>query len=91
MRTRLPNCRSHQIGALDHHGFRLVVGNSRSDDGRLAEIFIDGRAFGTIMRDSAVLVSLTLQAGIDATVIHAALSRTRPLAAVLDHLGAESS
>jgi ribonucleoside-diphosphate reductase alpha chain len=91
MRTRLPNCRSHQGGAVDHNGFRLVVGISRFDDGRLAEIFIDERAFGTILRDSAMLVSPAMQAGIDATAIRAALSRTRPLAAALDHLGDESS
>jgi ribonucleoside-diphosphate reductase alpha chain len=88
MRQRLPNRRLHQITVVEHGGFKLVVGVGRYSDGRLGELFIDtvkdGTTLGTILRDSAILTSLALQAGIDATTIRTALSPSGPLASVFD-------
>jgi ribonucleoside-diphosphate reductase alpha chain len=92
-RQRLPDRRSHQVLAVDHAGFRLTVGVGRFDDGRLGEIFIDthkgGTAIDTILRDSAILASFALQAGIDAVTIRKALAPRGPIAAVLDKIEGE--
>jgi hypothetical protein len=94
-RQRLPNRRQHDVAEIEHGGFLLTVGVGRYADGRLGEVFIDthkgGTALDTILRDSAILVSLALQAGVDSTSIRAALAPTGPLAAVLDHVGDELS
>jgi hypothetical protein len=94
MRQRLPNRRLHQITVVEHGGFKLIVGVGRYSDGRLGELFIDthkgGTAIDTILRDSAILVSLALQAGIDAGAIRASMAPNGPIAAILDHLGHES-
>jgi len=94
-RTRLPNRRSHQVAVVDHNGFRLVVGIGRFEDGKLGEVFINthkaGTAIDTLLKDSAILLSVALQYGADPASIRSALSPTGPLAAVLDHLGDESS
>jgi hypothetical protein len=91
-RQRLPNRRLHQITVVEHGGFKLVVGVGRYSDGRLGELFVDshkgGTALDTILRDSAILVSFALQAGIDVTTIRAALAPSGPLAAVLDKIEA---
>jgi ribonucleoside-diphosphate reductase alpha chain len=93
-RTRLPNRRSHQVAVVNHNGFKLIVGIGRFDDGRIGELFIDtckgGTALDTILRDSAILTSLALQAGIGVNTIRAAVANNGPVAAVLDHLGDES-
>jgi ribonucleoside-diphosphate reductase alpha chain len=90
-RQRLPNRRSHQITVVEHNGFKLIVGIGRYDDGQLAELFVDthktGTAIDTLLKDSAVLLSLALQHGASTDTVRRALSRTGPLAAVLDHLG----
>jgi ribonucleoside-diphosphate reductase alpha chain len=90
-RTRLPNRRPHQIAVVEHNGFKLIVGIGRFDDGRVGELFIDtckgGTALDTILRDSAILTSLALQAGIAASTIRAAVTNNGPIAAVLDRIG----
>jgi hypothetical protein len=87
-REHLPNRRQHDVAEVEHGGFRLTVGVGRYRDGRLGEVFIDthkaGTPIDTILRDSAILVSLALQAGTDVTNIRAALAPTGPIAAVLD-------
>jgi hypothetical protein len=50
-----------------------------------------GTALSTLIKDSAILLSLALQHGADATTIRAALAPTGPIAAVLDYLGDDSS
>jgi hypothetical protein len=61
----------------------------------LGEVFIDthkgGTAIDTILRDSAILLSFALQAGIDATTIRAGLAPNGPIAAVLDLLLGDQS
>jgi hypothetical protein len=88
MRERLPDRRRHDVAEIEHGGFKLTVGVGRFSDGWLGELFIDthkgGTAIDTILRDAAILVSLALQAGMDATTIRAALAPNGPLAAVLD-------
>ena len=90
MRQRLPNRRLHQITVIEHAGHKLVVGVGRYGDGRLGELFIDthkgGTALDTLLRDSAILTSLPLQAGIDVATIRAGLAPNGPIAAVLDRL-----
>ena len=89
-RTRLPNRRSHQIAVVEHNGFKLIVGIGRFDDGRVGELFIDtckgGTALDTILRDSAILTSLALQAGIGVGTIRAAVANNGPVAAALDRI-----
>ena len=89
-RERLPNRRRHDVTEIEHGGFRLVIGFGRFGDGRLGEVFIDthrdGTALNTILKDSAILLSFALQAGIDATTIRAALSPSGPLAVALDRI-----
>jgi hypothetical protein len=93
LRERLPNRRAHELLEVEHRGFKLIVGVSRYADGRLGELFIDthkgGTAIDTLLKDSAVLLSVALQYGADATAIRAALAPNGPIAAVLDCLGDE--
>jgi hypothetical protein len=93
-RERLPNRRRHQITVIEFNGHKLIVGVGRYVDGRLGEIFIDahkdGTQLGTVLRDSAILVSLALQAGIDAGAIRASMAPNGPVAAVLDRIGTQS-
>jgi len=93
-RQRLPNRRQHDVAEIEHGGFKLTVGVGRYDNGELAELFVDthktGTAIDTLLKDSAVLLSLALQHGASTDTIRHAFSRTGPLAAVLDQLGDES-
>jgi ribonucleoside-diphosphate reductase alpha chain len=93
-RQRLPDRRQHDVAEIEHSGFKLTVGVGRYNNGKLAELFVDthktGTAIDTLLKDSAVLLSLALQHGASTDTIRHALSRTGPLAAVLDHLGDES-
>jgi ribonucleoside-diphosphate reductase alpha chain len=94
-RQRLPDRRRHDVAEIEHGGFKLIVGIGRYGDGKLAELFVDthktGTAIDTLLKDSAVLLSLALQHGASTDTIRHALSRTGPLAAVLDHIGDDSS
>jgi len=78
-RERLPNKRKCETVEFKHagHAFTLSCGYYR--DGRLAEIFINSRHIGSplesIARDSAILASLALQAGIHVETLRHALTR----------------
>ena len=89
-RERLPNRRRHDVTEIEHGGFRLAIGFGRFSDGRLSEAFINthkgGTALDTILKDSVILLSFALQAGIDVTTIRAALSPSGPLAVALDRI-----
>jgi hypothetical protein len=77
-------------------GMKFTASASRYDDGRLGEIFIDnhkaGSAIGTLVRDSAIILSFALQYGADVESIRHALCRDSagralgPLGVALDHL-----
>jgi len=88
-RMRLPNRRRHDVAEIEHGGFWVTVGVGRYADGRVGEVFINtrkgGTAIDTVLKDSAILLSLAPQFGADPADIRRVLSRTGPLAAVLDH------
>ena len=79
-----------RIHEVELNGLRLIVGAGRHADGRLAEVFIDsartGTAMATLLQDSAILLLFALQFGADPADIRRALSRTGPIAAVLDKI-----
>jgi ribonucleoside-diphosphate reductase alpha chain len=93
-RQRLPNRRSHEVVAFEHGGIRYCASIGRFDDGRLAEVFLNGAKCGTDLdtnaKDAAIVASLALQAGISAAVIRHALTSNRdgsasgPLGRVLE-------
>jgi hypothetical protein len=84
---------------VDVGGLRYIATLGFYDDGRLGEIFLNGRKIGTdadtAARDSAVAASIALQCGVDAETLRRALCRdTRgaamgPLGCVLDKLREE--
>jgi hypothetical protein len=77
-RTRLPNLRAHEIRDLNFQGQQFTIGVGRFDDGSLAEIFIDAEKtsqFTTIARDAAVCLSISLQCGVPAAAMRAAVTR----------------
>jgi ribonucleoside-diphosphate reductase alpha chain len=67
LRWRLPNRRGHELLDFEHGGISYTVGIGRSENGRLAEIFLNTRKHGTAIdvnaRDAAVAASLLLQHG----------------------------
>src|SRR5262249_14933162 len=89
-RERLPNRRRHDVIEVEHAGFRLVIGFGRFNDSRLAEVFVSthksGTAIDVLLKDSAILLSFALQAGIAASTIRAALAPNGPLAMALDQI-----
>jgi hypothetical protein len=60
-------------------GLRFTASISRYPDGRVAELFCDnhkaGSAIGTLVRDSAIILSFALQHGADIEAIRRALCR----------------
>jgi len=87
-RQRLPNRRAAEAVSFVHDGRRWTATFGRFDDGRLAEVFLDGgktSAIADAARESALLASLGLQYGapID-TIRHAFDGRDAgPLAVAL--------
>jgi hypothetical protein len=96
-RARLPNRRAAEGFVLRHGGAEFCVSVGRYDDGRPAELFVDGMKSGTdlreSLRDAALLASLALQYGCPLAVIAGAVQRDgegRPLSvvgAVVDVMG----
>ena len=78
-RNRLPNRRKSLFFDFEAMAMKFTCSVSRYDDGRLAEIFIDnhkaGSAIGTLVRDSAIILSFALQYGADIEAIRHALCR----------------
>jgi hypothetical protein len=95
-RERLPSRRAHQSFPVEHNGLRFTVGVGRYADGQLAEVNLNtdkvGTGFDTVLRNSAILLSIALQFGADAEVIRRAMLRNGdgsaagPIGAVLDLL-----
>jgi hypothetical protein len=98
-RRRLPNRRVSEFVDFESMNMRFTASVSRFSDRRLAELFCDnhkaGSAVGTLVRDSAIILSFALQHGADAEAIRKALCRDSqgrplgPLGTVLDLLLAE--
>ena len=86
MRRLLPNRRSAQIAMFEHDGRRYRATFGCFGDGQLGEIFIDTDKINSTIQqhadDSAVLVSLLLQAGISPKAIRHSISG--PIRTALD-------
>jgi hypothetical protein len=97
-RQRLPNRRSHWLYRFESGGQFYTGGIGRFDDGRIAEIFINGATVGSAAeanaQDAAIVASLALQHGCPLETIRHALIRTGgsagPLAALLDEVERQS-
>jgi ribonucleoside-diphosphate reductase alpha chain len=95
-RERLRNRRYSEIFNFRADGLRFTGSVSRFDDGRIAEVFLDnhkaGSGVGTLVRDSAIILSFALQHGADIRAIRRALCRDSqgrplgPMAVALDLL-----
>lgn len=93
-RETIPNRRCSELLNFEHDGHRYRASVSRFQDGRLAEVFLDGSkpdtAIAIVGRDLAVAASLALQFGCPADTLRKALSRLSsgeaagPLGALLD-------
>jgi hypothetical protein len=98
-RTRLPNRRGSRLFNFESMNMRFTASVSSYADGRIAEMFIDnhkaGSGIGTLVRDSAIILSFALQHGADLDAIRKALSRdsqgrpSGPLATALDLISEE--
>jgi ribonucleoside-diphosphate reductase alpha chain len=96
VRERLPNRRHSEVFNFRADGLRFTGSVSRFNDGRIAEVFLDnhkaGSGVGTLVRDSAIILSFALQHGADIRAIRRALCRDSqerpmgPMAVVLDLL-----
>jgi len=90
-RQRLPNRRSHWLYRFECDGQVYTGGIGRFDDGRIAEVFINGSKVGTAAetnaQDAAIVASLALQHGCPVETVRHALARSGgsagPLATLL--------
>ena len=97
-RQQLRNRRPHWLYRFECDGQIYTGGIGRFDDGRIAEIFINGAKVGTAAetnaQDAAIVASLALQHGCPIETIRHALIRTGgsggPLAALLDEVERQS-
>lgn len=72
-RARLPDRRQHEIAEFEIDGVAYRASVARFDDGRIAELFLDGPKVGsaasTAARDGAIATSLALQFGTPVDVL----------------------
>lgn len=93
-RQRLQDRRPHWLYRFECDGQIYTGGIGRFDDGRIAEIFINGSKVGTAAetnaQDAAIVASLALQHGCPMETIRHALTRpgvsTGPLATLLNEV-----
>jgi hypothetical protein len=80
-RKSLPNRRAHALYNFECEGQHYIGGVGWFDDGRIAEVFLNGRKVGTASeanaQDAAIIASLALQHGCPAEVLRHALNRDR--------------
>jgi hypothetical protein len=98
-RNRLPNRRRSELFDFESMGMRFTASVSRYANDQIGECFIDnhkaGNAIGTLVRDSAIILSFALQHGADLEAIRKALCRDSqgrplgPLAKALDIIAGE--
>jgi hypothetical protein len=97
-RQRLQNRRPHWLYRFESGGQMYTGGIGRFDDGRIAEIFINGAKVGSAAeanaQDAAIVASLALQHGCPLETLRHALIRTGgsggPLATLLDEVERQS-
>lgn len=90
-RDRLPARRAHWLFRFECDGQSYTGGIGRFEDGRIAEVFINGTKVGTAAetnaQDAAIVASLALQHGCSVEMIQHALARpggsAGPLATLL--------
>jgi ribonucleoside-diphosphate reductase alpha chain len=91
LRNRLKDRRPHWLYRFECDGQSYTGGIGRFEDGRIAEIFINGSKVGTAAetnaQDAAIVASLALQHGCPVDIIRHALARSAgswgPLATLL--------
>jgi hypothetical protein len=98
-RQRLPNRRASEFINFESMNMRFTVSVSRDSSGKILELFCDnhnqGSAIGTLVRDSAIILSFALQHSADIEAIRRALCRDArgralgPIGTVLDLLAEE--
>jgi hypothetical protein len=78
-RQRLPDRRAHVSQAFEHAGIEYALGVGWFGDGRIAELFLATRRFGTAAdaaaRDASIAVSLALQFGCPLETLRRAVTR----------------
>jgi hypothetical protein len=92
LRTRLKDRRAHWLFRFECDGQSYTGGIGRFEDGRIAEVFINGTKVGTAAetnaQDAAIVASLALQHGYSVETIQHALARSGgsagPLATLLN-------
>jgi hypothetical protein len=76
-RRRLPHRRPSEFFDFEPIGLRFTGSVSRDEDGRM--LFLDnhkaGSSIGTLVRDTAIILSFALQHGADIEAIRRALCR----------------
>jgi hypothetical protein len=89
-RLRMPNRRTSMFFDFESMSMRFTASIGRDADGNIRELFVDnhkaGSAIGTLVRDSAIILSFALQHGADINAIRKALCRDGPIGAALDIL-----
>jgi hypothetical protein len=98
-RNRLKDRRPHWLYRFECDGQTYTGGIGRFEDGRIAEVFINGAKVGTAAetnaQDAAIVASLALQHGCPLETIRHALARSGgaagPLATLLERLSHEST
>lgn len=91
LRSRLKDRRAHWLFRFECDGQSYTGGIGRFEDGRIAEVFINGTKVGTAAetsaQDAAIVASLALQHGCPLETIRHALARSGgsagPLATLL--------
>ncbi|MGY3472452.1 TSCPD domain-containing protein [Bradyrhizobium ottawaense] len=99
LRTRLNDRRAHWLFRFECDGQSYTGGIGRFEDGRIAEVFINGTKVGTAAetnaQDAAIVASLALQHGCPIETIQHALARSGgsagPLAALLRRIEDETA
>ena len=83
VRQRLANRRQSEFFQFQAMNLRFTASMSRYPNGDIAEVFIDnhkaGSAVGTLVRDSAILLSFALQYGASLSDIGKAVARDGPV------------
>jgi hypothetical protein len=97
-RRRLPHRRSSTFFDFTSMNMKFTASMSRDADGNVAELFLDnhkaGSSIGTLVRDTAIILSFALQHGANIDSIRKALARDssgRPLGAALDIIAADEA
>lgn len=100
-RKHLPQRRYSEQFSLRHWNMEYDIGVGRYDEGPIGELFINcgksGDQAETLAKDSAVILSISLQYGVPIEAFAKAIQRdadgkpTGPIGAILDRLASEEA